>query len=48
MIPFNEVTHFEYHRHEYIKFYEAFGNASNAGVVHDPDCKYCNIKEHEK
>lgn len=44
MIPFSDAIHFEYHKHEYIKFYEVAGNSTNAGVVHDPDCKYCNRK----
>lgn len=47
-IPFAHVTHFEYRNHQYIKFETAGINSAIGGVVHDPDCKYCNIKEHEK
>ena len=38
-VPFNEITHFEYCGHSYIKFASRFGNGAEAGVVHDPDCK---------
>lgn len=47
-VPFGFVTHFEYKNHQYIKFRTTMSTASIGGVVHDPDCKYCNIKEHEK
>lgn len=47
-IPFYFVTHFEYRNHQYIKFRTSYGGAAVGGVVHDPDCEYCNIKEHEK
>lgn len=40
-IPFNNVIHFEYQNHEYIKFYYNYYNVSHSSVVHNPDCKYC-------
>ena len=42
VIPFESITHFEYNNHQYIKFRELNGHFSVGGVVHDPDCKYCN------
>ena len=47
IIPFDRITHFEYKGHKYIKFEEIYGNASIAGVVHDPDCE-CFGKKEEK
>lgn len=44
VIPFASITHFEYNNHQYIKFDEFQGSSSVGGVVHDPDCKYCNKK----
>lgn len=47
-IPFVDVTHFEYKNHQYIKFLDGYAASSSVcGVVHDPDCKYCNVKEYE-
>lgn len=43
-IPFEFITHFEYKNHQYIKFLDNNGYSSIGGVVHDPDCKYCNKK----
>ena len=43
-IPFTEAIHFEYQKHEYIKFYQANGSATNSGVVHNANCKYCKDK----
>ena len=46
VIPFKSVTHFEYNNHQYIKFREPNGHSSSVGgVVHDPDCKYCNKEQ---
>lgn len=41
-IPFDKATHFEYRKHQYIKFSEGWMKYQRAGVVHDPDCKYCH------
>lgn len=41
LIPFNTATHFNYKNHQYIKFTEGIDRSRVAGVVHDPDCKYC-------
>lgn len=43
-IPFESITHFEYNSHQYIKFMKYSGRSSVGGVVHDPNCKYCNKK----
>ena len=40
----DRVYHFEYMSHDHIMFQHGIGNASIAGVVHDPDCK-CNDRE---
>lgn len=47
-IPFANVTHFEYENHQYIKFRADGATISTGGVVHNPDCKYCNIKGYDK
>lgn len=44
VIPFDFVTHFEYQNHQYIKFRSSNFDSAIGGVVHDPDCKYCNKK----
>lgn len=41
-IPFKFITHFEYKNHQYIKFETSGVESAIGGVVHDPDCKYCN------
>lgn len=48
IIPFDRITHFKYKEHKYIKFEKTFGNASIAGVVHDPDCECFGEEEKEK
>lgn len=42
--PFEFITHFEYKNHQYIKFETNGLDSRIGGVVHDPDCKYCNKK----
>lgn len=42
--PFDFITHFEYKNHQYIKFRTSNSGSAIGGVVHDPDCKYCNKK----
>lgn len=44
VIPFARITHFEYNNHQYIKFRSSDFDSAIGGVVHDPDCKYCNNK----
>lgn len=41
-IPFAAITHFEYKGHQYIKFVTEGVQSAIGGVVHDPNCKYCN------
>lgn len=43
-VPFDFITHFEYKNHQYIKFSSSQSSSATGGVVHDPDCKYCNKK----
>lgn len=43
-IPFRYIIHFEYKGHQYIEFRSSKASTSASGVVHDPDCKYCNKK----
>ena len=34
----SEITEFNYKGHRYLKYYHLGGNATVAGITHDPDC----------
>lgn len=40
-VPITDVYEFEYKNHEYIMFYNYVNYNSAAGIVHNPECKYC-------
>lgn len=34
----NEIAEFNYKGHRYLKYHHYAGNATVAGIIHDPDC----------
>lgn len=34
----SHITEFNYKGHRYLKYYHRAGNATVAGITHDPDC----------
>lgn len=42
---FQYIREFTYKNHDYIMFQTPGINAATAGIVHNPDCKYCKSKE---
>ncbi len=39
---FDYINEFTYKNHDYIMFKTGGMNSATAGIVHNPECKYCN------
>ncbi len=42
---FENIYKFKFENHDYIMFETAGVNSRVAGIVHSPDCKYCNSNQ---